>query len=274
MGLFRIDQSLCEGEGLCAQICSAGLIAMVEDKPTASPDAEDRCTLCGHCVAVCPTGAFSLSQMQVEKCPPVQPDLFITEVQMVNRMRSRRSIRHFSSKPPERDVVKRLLDAARYAPSNHNYQPVEFLVVEGRTAVQRLSSKVLDWMRFAIDHRLADESMQKRYQGVIATCQSGKDRILRNAPVLIIAHAPRELYASRPASLIALSYAELAAPSFGLGVCWAGYFMIAAENYPPLRDILEIPRQHEPYGAMMAGIPMHTFHRLPQRKPLRITWQV
>lgn len=274
MSLFRINESLCTGDGLCVLICPAELIAMTSDGPVAIPDAEKRCNLCGHCVAICPTGAFSLLHMPVERCSPVRPDLFIDETRMVHRMRSRRSIRQFTSAQPGRDVLKRLLDAARYAPSNHNYQPVEFLVVEGRAAVQRLSAKVVDWMRYANTHRLVDKPMRNRYRSVVATHESGGDRVLRNAPVLIVAHAHRDLYASRPACLIALSYAELAAPSFGIGVCWAGYFMIAAENYPPLRSMLEIPKEHEAFGAIMVGIPIHTFQRLPQRKPLRITWQI
>ena len=273
MSLFQIDESLCTGDGLCTQICPAGLITMTDDGPVAIPGAEKRCTFCGHCVAICPTGAFSLLHMPAQECPPIRPDLFVDESRMVHRIRSRRSIRHFTSVQPKRETVKRLLDAARYAPSGHNFQPVEFLVVEGCAAVQRVSAKVVEWMRHAVAHCLVDKPMRDRYRSVVATHESGGDRILRNAPNLIVAHAPRDLYASRPACLIALTYAELAAPSFGLGVCWMGYFMFAAEKYPPLRDVLDIPEGHDPFGALIAGEPVPVFQRLPQRNPLRITWQ-
>lgn len=273
MSIFQIDESLCSGDGLCSQICPVGLITMIQDQPLPIPGAEDRCTNCGHCVAVCPTGAFSLIKMPVDECPPINPDLFIGENQMTHRIRSRRSIRYFTSAQPKRELVKRLLKAARYAPSGHNCQPVEFLVVEGHKAVKRFSEKVVEWMRHAISQNLVDKPMRARYQSVVATCESGDDRIMRNAPVLIVAHAPRDLYASRPACLIALTYAELAAPSFGLGVCWMGYFMTAAEKYSPLRDMLDIPKDHEPFGALIVGEPLYVFQRLPQRNPLRIKWQ-
>ncbi len=273
MTLFRIDESICIGDGLCARVCPAGLIALADGGPPTICGAAHRCTLCGHCVAVCPTGAFSLEDMPARDCPPVREDLFIDEARMVHRIRSRRSIRHFTSAQPKRELLERLLDAACFAPSGHNYQPVEFLVVEGRPAVQRVSARVVDWMRHAVAHRLVDKPMRDRYRSVIASHESGKDRVLRNAPVLIVAHAPRKLYASRPACLIALTYAELAAPCFGLGVCWMGYFMLAAEKYPPLQAALDIPAEHAPFGALVAGEPLHAFQRLPQRKPLRITWQ-
>jgi nitroreductase/NAD-dependent dihydropyrimidine dehydrogenase PreA subunit len=273
MSIFQIDKALCSGDGLCAHICPAGLITMTQDQPLPIPDAESRCTVCGHCVAVCPTGAFSLKHMTAEKCPPISSDMFVDETQMVHRIRSRRSIRHFTSAQPKRELVKRLLEAVRYAPSGHNCQPVEFLVVEGHKAVKRFSEKVVEWMRHAISQNLVDKPMRARYRSVVATHESGGDRILRNAPVLIVAHAPRNLYASRPACIIALTYAELAAPSFGLGVCWMGYFMTAAEKYSPLRDMLDIPKDHEPFGALIMGEPLHVFQRLPQRNPLQIKWQ-
>lgn len=273
MTLFRIDEAICIGDGLCARVCPAGLIAAADGGPPAICGEAHRCTLCGHCVAVCPTGAFSLEGMPARDCPPVREDLFIDEARMVQRIRSRRSIRHFTSAQPKRELLERLLDAARFAPSGHNYQPVEFLVVEGRSAVQRVSARVVDWMRHAVARRLVDKPMRDRYRSVIASHESGRDRVLRNAPVLIVAHAPRKLYASRPACLIALTYAELAAPSFGLGVCWMGYFMLAAEKYPPLQAALDIPTEHAPFGALIAGEPLHAFQRLPRRKPLRITWQ-
>lgn len=273
MSFFQIDKNLCSGDGLCAEICPAGLVTMINDQPLAIPDSEDRCTNCGHCVAVCPTGAFSLIHMPAEECPPINPALFINEAEMVQRIRSRRSIRHFTSAQPKRELLKRLLDAARHAPSGHNYQPVEFLILEGQTAVKKVSAKVVEWMRYAISQRLVDKTMRDRYRSVVATHESGGDRIMRNAPILIVAHAPRALYASRPACLIAMAYAELAAPSFGLGVCWMGYFMMAAEKYPPLMDVLDIPEDHEAFGAIIVGEPLYIFQRLPQRNPLQIKWQ-
>jgi Fe-S-cluster-containing hydrogenase component 2 len=37
MSIFQIDESLCSGDGLCSQICPAGLITMIQDQPLPIP---------------------------------------------------------------------------------------------------------------------------------------------------------------------------------------------------------------------------------------------
>jgi len=55
---------------------------------------------------------------------------------------SRRSIRRFSDRPVSRAEIARLLEAARWAPSNHNRQPWKFIVLEDRQAIQTLAASV------------------------------------------------------------------------------------------------------------------------------------
>lgn len=52
---------------------------------------------------------------------------------------NRRSIRKFLNKPVEKEKIERLLRAAMQAPSAGNQQPWEFIVVEDRQALDRLS---------------------------------------------------------------------------------------------------------------------------------------
>ncbi len=51
----------------------------------------------------------------------------------------RRSVRTFESSPVEREKVEEMLRAAMQAPSAHNQQPWEFLVVEGQKKLKELS---------------------------------------------------------------------------------------------------------------------------------------
>jgi nitroreductase len=72
---------------------------------------------------------------------------------------------------------------------------------------------------------------------------------------------------------IALTYLELAAPSFGLGACWAGYFMAAARHWRPLQEALPLSEGHIVYGAMMVGYPRYRYYRLPLRNEAQVTWR-
>jgi nitroreductase len=171
----------------------------------------------------------------------------------------------------ERDILAKLIDIARFAPSGHNSQPVNWLVVYDRDKVRRLAGLVVDWMR----HLLSEDpaTAKARHMDLIVDLwEAGIDAVCRSAPHLIIAHAPEDEGTAPAACTIALTYLDLAAPSFGLGTCWAGFFNAAASLWPPLRRFLGLPERHISFGTMMIGYPKYTYHRLPFRNEAQITW--
>ena len=277
MSFITIDDEKCNRCGICIAECPERVIEMAskESLPTVTEFGKDLCIECGHCVAVCPEEAFNLDIMTAEQCSLAQPELLITLEQMEQHIRFRRSIRTYKKKPVPRDILERLIDAARYAPTAKNLQPVHWLVIEDREEVNRLGSMVIDWMRSMLkgeSEALFTEFMMSQ---IVGDWERGGDWICRGAPHMIVAHGPTDLPipASESGCMIALTTLELAAPSFGLGACWGGYFNAAANNYPPLRQALDLPENHDPYGAMMIGYPTYEYHRIPLRKEPSITWR-
>ena len=61
---------------------------------------------------------------------------------LLELMRSRRSIRRFSDRAITREDIGRLIEAARWAPSNHNRQPWRFLVIEDKQQLNELADAV------------------------------------------------------------------------------------------------------------------------------------
>lgn len=59
--------------------------------------------------------------------------------QVLGLVKFRRSIRAFENDPIPRDLIERMLEAARLAPSAGNAQPWEFLVVDDRKSIQKLA---------------------------------------------------------------------------------------------------------------------------------------
>ena len=74
-------------------------------------------------------------------------------------------------------------------------------------------------------------------------------------------------------STIALTFLDLAAPTVGLGACWAGFFMMAAAQSPRLQEALALPEGHACCGALMIGYPKYGYHRLPTRKEPAVSWR-
>lgn len=274
MSLFTIDRKECRRDGLCVAECPAKIIEIIGEDgfPTPVDGAEGLCINCGHCVSICPHSALSLKTMSPEECLPVRNELLLGPEQCEHFLRSRRSIRAYSEKRVSRDLLQQLIGIAQHAPSGHNRQPVRWLVIEEAAEVRRLGGLVADWMRFLLAQR-AEIAISLHMDRVVAAWDNGVDRILRSAPHLVVAYGLSTLPASQSSCFIALTYLELAAPSLGLGTCWAGYFTAAANFYPPLQEALALPEGHLSYGAAMVGYPRYRYRRMPPRNKPEITWR-
>ena len=272
MGI-TIDTDKCTKDTLCAINCPALVITMdgPDGFPAAVEDFEEMCISCGHCLAICPTGALTWRGVGPQQCPPLE-DSLPTPAQLSRLLKGRRSIRRYKDQPLERSTIERLLDLARYAPSGHNAQPISWLVISGRERLDHLAGVVADWMRYMIkEHPEVAEPL--RMDTVVTAWEEGQDRILRGAPHLVVAYAEKDNPFAPAAGSIAVTYLELAAYGLGLGACWAGYFNNAANFFPPLKKALDLPEGMAAYGSLMLGVPKFEYQRVPPRKPLRVTWR-
>ena len=230
------------------------------------------CLRCGHCVAVCPHGAFNLAWLKPEDCLPVNRELSLSEEQAEQFLRARRSIRTFKEKRLQRGTLEKLLEIGGYAASAKNEQPWHWVVVENPEEVQRLAGMVVDWMQVMIKQDRVNAT-RRGFPRILAAWAMGKDRVCRGAPHVIVAHADK-LWPFGPEDCAgALTFLDLYAQSIGLGTCWGGYFYTAANNHPPLFAELGIPENHRVCGAMMVGYPVYTYHRCPPRNQPRVRWK-
>lgn len=274
MSLFTINGKKCKQDGICVSECPLKLIEMKEGSSTPTPtaDAEERCVRCGHCVAVCPHGAFTHNAIKTGDFSPVRKDLALTTAQAEHFLRSRRSIRSYQEKAVEREKIAGLISIARYAPTGTNSQQVDWIAVSSREEVKKLTGMVIDMIRKMVESK---NPFAEKYRlgNAVAAWESGIDTITRGAPALIFVHAPKDYGLAQVDCTSALSYFDLAAPTFGLGTCWAGFVMVGLAQWPPLQQELALPEGHAVFGAMMLGYPKYKYLRLPPRNEARITWR-
>jgi nitroreductase/NAD-dependent dihydropyrimidine dehydrogenase PreA subunit len=273
MSRFIVDEIKCKRDGICVAVCPVGILTRGEaEVPVMTPGSESQCISCGHCVAVCPVGACSLDTMPAASCPPLRPEWLLSPEQAEHFLRSRRSTRVYREAAVDAGRLERLIRTARCAPSGHNGQPVRWIVLSGRDRVRAIAGHVADWMRRILE-RKPELARGMQIDQVVARWDAGSDPICRSAPHLIATHAPKQDVTAPSACTLALAYLELAAPSLGLGACWAGYVQMAAAHVPPLIAALGIPEGHQLCGAMLVGEPRYRYHRLPQRREPEITWR-
>ena len=140
MNLIAIDETKCKHDGICSAECPLSLINHPDKNnlPAEKEKAEELCISCGHCVAVCPHGALSLRSMSPKDCLPLDDDLRPSTEQVKIFLQSRRSIRVYKDKPVNRKTIANIIDMARYAPSGHNNQLVEWLVIYDKKRCSKL----------------------------------------------------------------------------------------------------------------------------------------
>ena len=276
MSIIEINQETCNKCGICAAECPRRIITLPEDGlPQIAASVESTCNACGHCVAVCPKGSLSNRNSPLEKSPQIVDSFKVTAEQVEQLLKGRRSARVFMNKPLPRETISRLIDVARYAPTGHNQQEVEWLVIDNKTELERVEEIGAEWLQWVIKN-LPKMAAESNMEEKLARQKLHHDAFLRGAPVLIVTHAGKGTMTSILGAIDsanALSFLDLAANSLGLATCWAGYVYIMANTFPPLQQALGLPEGRIALGSVMLGYNKHKYHRIPVRKDPGITWK-
>ncbi len=261
-----INTDLCKFDELCVRECPLGVLKMVEkgQAPIVNPKKANYCINCGHCMAVCPTNAITLTAFADQNSSPLESDKIADYESIEMFLKTRRSVRKFKKTTLSVEEISELIHLSAYAPSGHNAQPVSWTVLNQPEKVQELASLVVDWMNELVAKKnpLAEKLF---LAGVARAFKSGIDLICREAPALVVNWAPSIGITPDVDAIISAAHFELAAHAKDLGVCWAGYVMAAAKYSEPIRAFLNIPEQHIVHGALLLGHPAVKYRNTPPR---------
>ncbi|MEM0049207.1 MAG: nitroreductase family protein [Candidatus Bathyarchaeia archaeon] len=189
-----------------------------------------------------------------------------------NVIKDRRSIRLFLPKNVPQDLVLRLIDAARWAPSAHNAQPWRFIVIFDPIVKKKLAEAMAsDWLRDLERDGVPQEEAKRLAEESI--------KRFSEAPVLIIAAITmREMHKypdrrrrrfehlmATQSLAAAIQNLLLTAHAEGLGACWFCAPLFCQET---VRRVLRIPRDVEPQALIALGYPAES-PKPPPRKPIK-----
>jgi nitroreductase/NAD-dependent dihydropyrimidine dehydrogenase PreA subunit len=271
---LSVDKFKCIRCAACVAVCPIKIIKLdpVSRLPEMVSKGEKICLRCGHCISVCPHRALSLYHMRAQDHHPLRHDWRLTPEKVEGILKGRRSIRNYKNEPVEKDKLKKIIEAARYAPSGINRQPVRWEIIYYKERVRRFSEAAISWMRqqMRMESPLARTIRMKR---IVAAWDNHNDWICRGAPHLVIVYAPKSDISVAQDCTIALTYFELAAASAHLGTCWAGYAQLAINMSPEVRKFVYLSSRMRCFGAMLVGYPRFSYHRIPIRNKPHIIWR-
>ena len=130
-------------------------------------------------------------------------------------------------------------------PSADNAQPVDWLVFDDPSLIEKLSRKTVA----VFEEKLHQDRKNMRaivediedFERIIQQQAQGLDPIFFKAPVLLMAHVPVEDSFGRDDATYAAYNLMLAAQRMGMGSCLIGYFIYALENDNQLKSRLGLP---------------------------------
>lgn len=187
------------------------------------------------------------------------PRLFGSKEHVVNVMRQpltpdilktifkRRSIRHYASRPVEREQLIRLLQAGMAAPNACNSHPWEFVVVTEPTQLDRLREK-LQFARYNAPAAIlvcanlsrANNSVARHYW--VQDCSAAAENIL------------------------------IAAAGMGLGAVWIGLYPLPS-TMKPVCQVLNLPDEVTPLCLILVGYPAEDKPPRTQYDEYRVHWE-
>ncbi|RJP15302.1 MAG: hypothetical protein C4520_20365 [Candidatus Abyssobacteria bacterium SURF_5] len=288
MSWVSIDKEKCTECGICAVRCP--LCFVQQNGATVAFASENNCSLCGHCVALCPGEAIVHRKMNMSNFPEGGGATFETET-FIRFIRERRSHRHFKDKAIPGGVLEQLVDVCRYAPTGGNEQTVEVIVVLDPKRRQTLSDLTVDFFiemggaaekiledpsSEAGETMIAPESLQilAHYKNRLSMARAaGYDPILYKAPAVFIFHSPTYTRTPKDNCVIASTTMALTARTMGLESTYIGLLEMASKAYQPLAEELKLPPRHEVYSVVIMGYPRLKFLKAVDRKSLKVRWE-
>jgi len=186
-------------------------------------------------------------------------------------IKDRRSVKEYSSKEISKEVLFRILEAGRWAPSAHNAQPWRFIVIRDSTLKQRLA----DDMAVRWDEDMSKNGIPEEHRESLIKASVER---FGNAPVVVIVcltmegmdeypdeqRKKIEYFMAVQSVAAAIENMLLAAQSEGLGSCW---FCAPLFCQDVVRKTLRIPKHVDPQALITLGYPANKPNP-PPRKPL------
>jgi len=205
----------------------------------------------------------------------------------------RRSVRKYRNEQVPENVVRRILEAGRFAPSAGNSQPWKFLVIRDPKMLAKmerdvrisckLAASFIDWRTSPLGRTISWLTAQTYIRlmpnllapvpfGAVTLIGEGKLGLFHGAPTVILTLMDKRGVAKPQVDIgICGQNIVLAAHSMGLGTCWVGFVELLARN-PLWRRRLGIKWPYRLIEGIALGYPVGHPDGIIERETHAIEW--
>ena len=252
MNPINIDANECIVCLKCINDCPNSCLFLENDEIHAS---QKGCMECGHCYAICPQGAITMTNYEFSDEKVVLMSEINPET-LLNAMKSRRTIRQFKSDPVEDEKIEKILEAGRYSPTGANKQMVSYTI---------LGSKQKEAEEICLNLFRKGKKLGSAFASYLKRIEIDDDFFFKGAPLVIVVASKSTVDGG-----LASSYMEIMAESLGLGVLYSGFFVICSKMSRKLKKLLELEKGYEVVTCMVIGYPDVKYQRIVPREDLKV----
>lgn len=236
-----IHEEKCNGCGLCVSVCKDFSLQIIDKKVALTDTPVFGCIGCGHCMAICPNDAIEIYGREISPADlfelPIKENSANYE-QVFSLYQRRRSIREFKDKPVEKELIDKIVEAAKTAPMGLPPSDVNLLILGNREKVNEFSKDfcehlegmkwfVSDWF-LSLMRPFWGKPADEMFKGFVKPMfkiftggmKMGNNHVLYDAPLAIYFYGSP--YTDPADPIITATYAMLVAESLGLGTCMIG----------------------------------------------------
>lgn len=252
MNPIDIDADRCIVCSKCIDDCPNSYLFLENDEVHTG---QKGCMECGHCYAICPQGAITMTNYdsideEVVLMSEINPET------LLNAIKSRRTIRQFKPDPVEEEKIEKILEAGRYSPTGANRQTVSYTILESK---QREAEEIcLSLFR-------KGKKLGSAFASYLKRIEIDDDFFFKGAPLVIVVASKSTVDGG-----LASSYMEIMAESLGLGVLYSGFFVACCKMSRKLKKLLELEKGYNVVTCMVIGYPDVKYQRIAPRKTLKV----
>jgi len=268
MSIVGIDKEKCSNCKQCIQECGRGYFFLGDKGQVLFTENSSPCNICGHCIAICPEDAILTENLEdVETFAGIYlPETIVESEKLLQLLRAKRSIRRYKTKKVPKELIEKVFDAMRYAPSASNARAWRYVILSDPEKIQQLSDEIVKVNYLYMGYQTPEQALE--YLNSI-----GRNLFYKAPHVIVLYYRIVEknnvmigLRANDAG--IALTYGMLEAESLGLGTCWIGMLQAAVPMNKEILKILGI--KGIVLGAFTLGYPGVKYLRAVPRPPLKI----
>lgn len=286
--MITIDQELCKACGICGNVCPRYIPETIREngsnRTRVSQERIHLCMGCGQCGAVCPNAAIEVDGLNKAGFAPVEP-CDISERQMLQLLRQRRSVRRYKKKPVSRAEIDRIIDAVSSSPIGTGRSTTGVIVVDDPQTIDKMSRLVYaayEDLGKKLNNPIARFFMKRKmgrsnFRAVRGFVMPGMEwyirwyregrsnEVFRDCPALMLFHSPIDEPIGSENCIVAAYQAIIMAQVLNIGACFNGLIPPVCNRVPEIKNLIGLSDGREVYSSITLGYSKYEFKRVIPR---------